>query len=105
MAVTKEKIITAVFENTTLSKAESKEAVERLMEILKRTLAEGTDVLISGFGKFIVKEKHERRGRNPQTREAMQLRARRVVVFKNSGQLRRRINGGKMNAGETPDEF
>jgi integration host factor subunit alpha len=50
------------------------------------------DLLISGFGKFVVKEKNERRGRNPQTTEDLRLRARRVVVFKSSGVLRKNIN-------------
>jgi integration host factor subunit alpha len=59
---------------------------------MKKTLAKGEDLLISGFGKFVVKEKSARRGRNPQTREALQLRARRVVVFKTSGILRKKIN-------------
>ena len=60
--------------------------------IIKQTLENGEDLLISGFGKFVVKEKSARRGRNPQTTEDLQLRARRVVVFKTSGVLRERIN-------------
>ncbi|MDR1921079.1 MAG: integration host factor subunit alpha [Candidatus Adiutrix sp.] len=93
MAVTKEKIITDVFENTDLSRKDARAAVEKVMEILKRTLAEEKDVLISGFGKFVVKRKRARRGRNPQTRESLELRSRRVVVFKNSGILRKKVNG------------
>lgn len=98
MTVTKEKIITQVFDNTELSRKDARHAVEKLMEILKKTLAEEQDVLVSGFGKFVVKRKRTRRGRNPQTREALELRARRVVVFKNSSILRKKING------ETVDE-
>jgi integration host factor subunit alpha len=59
---------------------------------MKETLARGEDLLISGFGKFVVKDKRARRGRNPQTRESLQLRARKVVVFKTSGILRKNIN-------------
>jgi integration host factor subunit alpha len=59
---------------------------------MKRTLAVGEDVLVSGFGKFCVKEKAERRGRNPATGDAMMLRPRRVVTFKCSGKLRDKIN-------------
>jgi len=93
MAVTKEKIITEVFDSTELSRKDARQAVERLMDILKRTLAEEKDILISGFGKFVVKRKRARRGRNPQTKESLELRARKVVVFKNSGILRKKING------------
>lgn len=93
MAVTKEKIITEVFDSTELSRKDARQAVEKLMDILKRTLAEEKDILISGFGKFVVKRKRARRGRNPQTKESLELRARKVVVFKNSGILRKKING------------
>jgi len=62
------------------------------MEIIKRTLENGEDVLITGFGKFYVKEKRKRRGRNPQTREDLMLGERKVVTFKCSGVLRNKIN-------------
>ncbi len=104
MAVTKEKIIGEVFEQTDLSRRDARQAVEKLMEILKRTLAEEKDVLISGFGKFVVKRKRARRGRNPQTKESLELRARRVVVFKNSGILRKKVNGEAVDE-NTGDDF
>ena len=104
MAVTKEKIITEVFEKTELSRKDARSAVEKMMEILKKTLADEKDVLISGFGKFVVKRKKARRGRNPQTKESLELRARRVVVFKNSGILRKKINGETVDE-NTPDGF
>jgi integration host factor subunit alpha len=66
--------------------------VERLFEILKDTLANGEDLLISGYGKFSVRQKNARRGRNPQTNEALMLRGRKVLVFKASGVLRERMN-------------
>lgn len=93
MAVTKEKVITSVYEKTGLSKSRSRDVVENLLEIIKSTLAAEENVLISGFGKFVVKHKRPRRGRNPQTKQDLQLRARKVVVFKTSGVLRRKING------------
>lgn len=94
MALTKENIIDTVYEETLLPKSRSRDVVERLLEIIKGTLAEGEDILISGFGKFMVKQKAARRGRNPQTRADLQLRARKVVVFKTSGVLRKQINRG-----------
>jgi integration host factor subunit alpha len=66
--------------------------IETLLELIKFTLASGEDVLISGFGKFCVNEKRQRKGRNPATGEDMMLAARRVVTFKCSGQLRDKIN-------------
>lgn len=93
VALTKEKIVTSLYDQVGLSKSQSLNVVERLLDIIKETLEKGEDLLISGFGKFVVKEKATRRGRNPQTSEELQLRARRVVVFKTSGVLRDKING------------
>lgn len=92
MALTKENIISQVYETTQLPKNRSRDVVETALELMKSTLEGGEDLLVSGFGKFMVKDKKARRGRNPQTREDLRLRARRVVVFKTSGVLRRRIN-------------
>ena len=93
MALTKEKIINSIYDQVGLSKNQSQNVVERLLEIMKQNLENGEDILVSGFGKFVVKDKTARRGRNPQTSEELQLRARRVVVFKTSGVLRDKING------------
>jgi integration host factor subunit alpha len=93
VALTKENIIETVYSETQLPKSRSRDVVERLLEIMKQTLETGEDLLISGFGKFMVKSKAARRGRNPQTRADLQLRARKVVVFKTSGVLRKSING------------
>ena len=92
MALTKETITNDVYNHAGLSKTLSRTVVERLFEIMKDSLEKKEDLLISGFGKFLVKDKSERRGRNPQTTEDLQLRARRVVVFKTSGVLRDKIN-------------
>jgi integration host factor subunit alpha len=70
----------------------SSETIETLIEIIKRTLTSGEDVLVSGFGKFVANEKAHRRGRNPATNESMMLMLRKVVTFKVSGKLRRKIN-------------
>ncbi|KIX14049.1 integration host factor subunit alpha [Dethiosulfatarculus sandiegensis] len=94
MALTKEKIIEALFEEIDIPKSESRRLVENTLEIIKSALESGEDVLLSGFGKFVVKRKQPRRGRNPQTKQDIQLRARKVVVFKVSGVLRTNINNG-----------
>ena len=93
MTFTKAKIVESVQNLTGFPKNRSSEIVETLLEIVKRTLASGEDVLVSGFGKFCVNEKKERKGRNPATGEAMMLEARKVVTFKCSGKLRKRVNG------------
>lgn len=72
---------------------QSAQVLESILEIIKNTLENGEDVLITGFGKFYVKEKRERKGRNPQTGEDLMLGSRRVVGFKCSGKLRERMNG------------
>jgi integration host factor subunit alpha len=67
--------------------------MESILETIKMTLESGEDVLISGFGKFCVKEKKGRRGRNPQTGDDLMLGSRRVVIFKCSSLLKGKING------------
>ncbi len=84
--------INTIQKHLNLPKNKSSEIVESLLEIIKSTLASEEDVLISEFGKFCVKEKKERRGRNPATGENLMLAPRRVVTFKRSGKLRDRIN-------------
>ena len=93
MGLTKIQIVESIQNQTGFPKNKSSEIVETLLEIIKRTLASGEDVLISGFGKFCVNEKKERKGRNPATGEDMMLASRKVVTFKCSGKLRDRING------------
>lgn len=93
MALTKAEIIEVVSKQNGFSKKQSTDSVETLLEIIKRTLESGEDVLISGFGKFCVKSKDRRRGRNPATGDAMMLRDRKIVTFKCSGKLREKING------------
>ena len=92
MALTKQKVTDNVYNQIGLSKNQSTRVVESLLELIKQTLAQGENLLVSGFGKFVVKDKAARRGRNPQTKEDLQLRTRRVVVFRTSGVLRRKLN-------------
>jgi integration host factor subunit alpha len=100
MTLTKDHLVSAVAESNGYSRTKAVELVETLIELIKFKLASGEDVLISGFGKFSVKEKRERRGRNPATGEDMMLAARRVVTFKCSGQLRDKINQRRLKAGD-----
>jgi len=94
MTLTKADIVEAVQSKLGLPKNQSTDIVESLLEIIKSTLEGGDDVLVSGFGKFCVNEKSERRGRNPATGEDLMLAPRRVVTFKCSGKLRERVNTG-----------
>ena len=92
MALTKNDIVSSVHE-LGFTKKKSVEIIETLLEIMKSTLEKDEDVLISGFGKFCVKQKKQRRGRNPATGADLILKERKVVTFKCSGKLRDKING------------
>ena len=93
MTLTKSQIIDAIAEQNGFTKKQSTETVETILELIKSRLESGEDVLISGFGKFCVKEKRERRGRNPSTGEDMMLAPRKVITFKCSRKLRESVNG------------
>ena len=93
MALTKNVIIEQIQNSLGFPKNRSVEITKSLIELIKASLESGDDVLVSGFGKFCVKEKAERKGRNPATGEDAILSARRVVTFKCSGKLRERVNG------------
>jgi len=95
MTLTKAHIVENLFAKNIFTKTESAQVIDTLFEIIKDTLEKGEDVLISGFGKFSVKEKHQRRGLNPQTGDPIILSPRSVVTFKCSGVLREKINEGK----------
>ena len=92
MTLTKADLIDSMYNQIGLSKTKSAQVVDSLLEIIKKTLENGEDVLISGFRKFCVKEKGKRRGRNPQTGKDLMLGERRVVRFKCSGILRDKMN-------------
>ena len=90
--LTKAHIIEAVAAGNGFTRKKANESVETVLELIKRALESGDDVLISGFGKFCVKQKTQRKGRNPATGENMMLRPRQVVTFHHSGKLREKIN-------------
>jgi len=91
--LTKSDIANAIQRENGYSKKMAVELVEKLLELIKRTLESGEDVMVSGFGKSCVQSKKERRGRNPATGEDLMLAPRKVVTFKCSGKLRKAING------------
>jgi integration host factor subunit alpha len=90
--ITKARIVEAVVETNGYTQKKSFETVEIMLELIKRTLETGEDVLICGFGKFCVKKKAERRGRNPATGKDMMLSPRKVITFQSSRKLREKIN-------------
>ena len=93
MTLTKVNIINQVHAtNPRITKVQAREAVE-ILHIVKSSLENGDDVLLSGFGKFNVKDKSARKGRNPKTGESLMLDAKRVVTFKPSGLLRDKVDG------------
>jgi integration host factor subunit alpha len=93
MTLTKAHIVETLAEQNGYTKKQSVQMVETLLELIKKSLESGEDVLLSGFGKFCVKEKKQRRGRNPSTGEDMTLEPRKVVTFTCSRKLRDKING------------
>jgi len=92
MTLTKREIVEHLSESFDYPKNKSSDVLETLLEIIKKTLASGEDVMVSGFGRFCVKEKNPRKGRNPATGDDLMLDPRRVVTFKCSGKLRGKIN-------------
>lgn len=93
MTLTKANLAEAIYKkHEELTKKEAIEAVESFLRLAKSALIDGDSLLLSGFGKFNVKDKRPRRGRNPQTGDSLTLDARRVVTFKPSGLLRDKVN-------------
>jgi integration host factor subunit alpha len=93
MTLTKADLVQQVYkQHEGLTKAQATDSVEAFLSISKNALIKGSDLLLSGFGKFNVKDKSSRRGRNPQTGAELTLEARRVVTFKPYGILRDKIN-------------
>ena len=91
--VTKADIVERINERIGYSKKESAEIVETLLETMKQSLGEGEKVKISGFGNFEVRKKNPRIGRNPQTKEEIEISARRVLTFKPSQVIKKQMNG------------
>jgi len=91
MSMTKVDIIDSIYEKTSIQKKECAGIVESLFEIIKSEFAKGNDVNISGFGKWSVLKKKARKGRNPKTGKAMMITARKVVTFKPSAVLKKKL--------------
>ena len=91
MSLTKSHIVEKVSDDCSFTKKDSAETVEILLEIMKRTLESGENVQVSGFGKFCIRDKNERPGRNPKTGEEIPISARRVVTFKPGQKLKARV--------------
>jgi integration host factor subunit alpha len=94
MTVTKDHIINSMCQQLGIPKKKAAELLESLLELMAKTLENSEDVLISGFGKFCVKQKNARKGRNPATGEDLMLGSRRVITFKCSPILRSKVNAG-----------
>ena len=94
MALTKDDIADSIYNNMDFPKKDCLKVVESFFEIIKDELAKGNEVMITGFGKWTVKKKGNRMGRNPQTGENITIDARKVVTFRSSGKLRLEINRG-----------
>ena len=92
MTLTKAYLIEVIKNQNGFTRKKAADTIETMLEIIKETLVSGDDVLISGFGKFCVKCKDRRRGRNPATGKDMMLPGRKVVTFKCSGKLRAKVN-------------
>ncbi|MDD3983107.1 MAG: integration host factor subunit alpha [Syntrophales bacterium] len=94
MSLTKIDIVDSIYEKCSIPKKNCIQIVESVFDIIKDDLDKGNDVMISGFGKWKVKAKKERKGRNPKTGEEMRIDARKVVTFKPSTILRDAVNSG-----------
>ena len=103
--LTKADLADAIYATVDIDKQKAAQVVEDYIEIIKDALDNDGKVMLSGFGCYEVKAKPARRGRNPQTRETIILRARRVVKFKPSQLLRRAINGEKISEEEMDKEY
>jgi integration host factor subunit alpha len=90
--LTKARIVEAIVETNGYTQQKAHETIEILLELIKGSLESGEDVLISGFGKFCVKNKKKRKGRNPATGKDLILAPRKVVTFKSSGRLKEKLN-------------
>ncbi|MGD0230906.1 MAG: integration host factor subunit alpha [Syntrophorhabdales bacterium] len=95
--MTKQEIVTTVYEKLGFSKRESSDIVEHFFKLVKERLAQGENVKISGLGNFVVKDKKARKGRNPQTGEEIEIAPRRVLSFRLSQVLKDEINDNHHN--------
>jgi len=101
--MTKADLVEQVFERIGSSRKEAAEAVEQVFDIIKENLCRGEKIKISGFGTFAVNQKHARRGRNPQTGEAITIDSRRVLSFKSRHVLKDHVDSGAKRSQEPRD--
>jgi len=92
MAITKKEIVNMLCEQTELPKNDCIRIVESFFDTIKSELEKGNPMMVSGFGKWTVKAKRERKGRNPQTGEELTIRARKVIAFRPSPALKNELN-------------
>lgn len=93
MAMTKADLIENVYLKTGFSKKEAADIIEEVFDLIKSTLQDGETIKVSGFGNFVVQNKATRRGRNPQTGEALEISSRKILTFKPSQSLKCAVNG------------
>jgi len=92
-ALTKAQLSEMLFEQIGLNKRESKDMIDAFFDLISKSLIDGQDVKISGFGNFQIRTKAQRPGRNPRTGESIPIQARRVVTFHASSKLKQQIQG------------
>ena len=93
MTLTKADLAQNIADHCGFTKGEAQEIMDNVLDVIKESLIAGHDVMISGFGKWSVKSKHPRKGRNPQTGQEMLLEGRKVVTWKYSPVLKNAVNG------------
>ena len=94
ITLTKADLVQAVYDLDEFTKRESADLVSMVFDVIKETVADGTNVKISGFGNFELRDKGPRPGRNPRTGEVIMINGRRILKFKPSQVLQRRLNDG-----------
>jgi integration host factor subunit alpha len=97
MTLTKDRLTEIIKSKTQFSAQEAKKLVELVLEVMKGRLEESEDVKISGFGKWTVKEKRSRPGRNPHTGEKIEISARKVVTFHPSDKMRDAVDAANLD--------
>ncbi len=93
MTITKDSLVEMVHNEIGLNKRETKELIEAFFEQIKKSLEEGNDIKLSGFGNFNLRDKAPRPGRNPKTGEEVTISSRRVVTFKSGLKLKSKLEG------------
>ena len=93
MSLTKAEMAERLFDELGLNKREAKEMVELFFEKIRLALEDGSQVKLSGFGNFDLREKNQRPGRNPKTGQEIPISARRVVTFRPGQKLKARVEG------------